>query len=92
MRVSYTLPALADLEAILEYSAVRSPHGAARVQARIKSIIDLLPPMIGVRTDDPTFRSLVVTPYPYLVLYEAPDDEVIIHSFRHSAHRPSSTP
>jgi toxin ParE1/3/4 len=94
VRVRYTLPAVADLEAILEYIAVRSPQGAGRVQARIKSIIDLLPehPMIGARTDDPTIRRLVVTPYPYLVFYQAANDEIIIHSIRHSARKPSSTP
>jgi plasmid stabilization system protein ParE len=56
LRIRYTLPALADLDAILDYLAVRSPQGAARVQARIKSLIDLLPthPLIGARTDDPT--------------------------------------
>jgi hypothetical protein len=56
----------------VRYPFRRSPHGAARVQARIKTVIDLLPshPFIGGRTDDPTIRRLVVTPYPYLVLYE----------------------
>ena len=89
MRVRYTLPALADLADILDYLAPRSPQGAGRVQSRIKSFIDLLPayPLIGARTDDPTVRRLVVTPYPYLVFYEVGDDEIIIHNVRHSARK-----
>jgi plasmid stabilization system protein ParE len=67
VRVRYTLPALADLDDILDYLAPRSPKGAARVQSRIKSFIALFAdaPLIGTRTDDPTIRRLVVTPYSY---------------------------
>jgi toxin ParE1/3/4 len=92
VRVRYPLPALADLDRILDYLAPRSPQGAARVHSRIKSLIDQLPtyPSIGARTDDPTIRRLVVTPYPYLVFYEVADDEIIIHNIRHSARNPSS--
>ena len=94
MRVRYTLPALADLDGILDYLAPRSPQGAARVHSRIKSFIGLLPthPLIGTRTDDPTMRRLVVTPYRYLVFYEVTDDEIIIHNIRHSARNPASMP
>jgi toxin ParE1/3/4 len=94
VRVRYTLPALADLDEVLIYLAPRSPQGAARVQSRIKSFIDLLPshPLIGARSDDPTIRRLVVTPYTYLVFYEVADDEIIIHNVRHSARNPSSMP
>jgi toxin ParE1/3/4 len=42
MRLRYTRPALADLASVLDYIAVRSPHGAARVHARIQSITNLL--------------------------------------------------
>jgi len=45
-----------------------------------------------VRTDDPTIRRLVVTPYPYFVFYEVGDDEIIIHNVRHSARDPSTMP
>ncbi len=94
MKVRYTLPALADLAEILDYLAPRSPQGAARVQSRIKSFIELLSthPFIGTRTDDPTIRRLVVTPYPYLVFYEVTEGEIVIHNIRHSARNPSSMP
>ena len=94
MRLRYTLPALAELDAILEYIEARSPQGARRVQSRIKVLVDLLllHPHIGVRTDDPTIRRLTVPPYPYLVFYEPTESEIIIHAVRHSARAPSGMP
>ena len=64
------------------------------MQARIKTFVALLPlhPLIGTRTDDPTLRRLVVTPYPYLVFYEAGVAEIIVHSLRHAARDPETTP
>jgi plasmid stabilization system protein ParE len=92
VNLHYTLPALRDLDEILDYVVGHSPQGAARVQARIKSFIDLLSlhPFIGTRTDDPTIRRLVITPYSYLVFYEATEREIVIHAIRHSARDPSS--
>ncbi len=31
---------------------------------------------------------MIATPYPYLIFYEAADDEIIIHGIRHAARRP----
>jgi toxin ParE1/3/4 len=72
LRLRYTLPALADLGAILDYVAAHSPHSARRVQARIRAMTDLLLlyPHIGRRTNDPTIRRMAVTPHPYLIFYE----------------------
>lgn len=94
MRLRYTLPALADLGAILDYIAAHSPQGARRVQARIQILTDLLlqHPYIGRRTDDPAIRRLVITPYPYLVFYEATESEIIIHAVRHAARDPRNMP
>ncbi len=94
MRLRYTLPALADLSAILDYIAAHSPQGARRVQARIKALTDLLLlyPNIGRRTDDPATRRMSITPYPYLVFYEATETELIIHAVRHAARDPSGMP
>lgn len=90
MKLRYTQPALADLSGILDYIAVRSPSGAAHVQARIKAITELLllHPRIGTPTDDPTIRRMTTPPYPYLIFYEATDDEIIIHTVRHGARKP----
>jgi toxin ParE1/3/4 len=94
VKLSYTLPALAGLEAILDYIDSHSPQGAARVKSRIQAMIDLLllHPLMGARTSDPAIRRMSVPPYPYLVFYEAADDELIIHAIRHAARKPSSMP
>jgi toxin ParE1/3/4 len=94
VRLRYTLPALADLESILDYIAARSPQGARRVQARIKAILDLLlvHPRVGARTDDPTIRRVTTTPYPYLVFYEITETEIVVHAIRHGARDPSGMP
>jgi plasmid stabilization system protein ParE len=66
VRLRYTLPALADLDSILTYTAEASPQGARRVQKRIQDVIDLLlaHPEIGIRTDDPDIRRLPRRPIP----------------------------
>jgi toxin ParE1/3/4 len=94
VKLRYTLPALADLGSILDYIATHSPHGAKRVQARIRAIIDLLlvHPNIGIRTDDRVIRRLTTPPYPYLVFYEVTETEIIIHAVRHAARNPSGMP
>lgn len=94
LRLRYTRPALADPDSILGYIEDHSPRGARRVQARIQSIIGLITqfPRIGRRTNDPTIRRVVVTPYPYLVFYEATEPELIVHAVRHAARNPSGMP
>lgn len=94
MRLRYTLPALADLNSILDYIAVHSPQGARRVQSRIKAVIDLLVqhPRMGRRTSDPVIRRISATPYPYLVFYEVTETEIIVHAVRHTARDPSGMP
>ena len=94
MKLRYTLPALADLSAILDYIAAHSPQSARRVQARTQALTDLLLhyPYIGRRTADPAIRRMIMTPYPYLVFYEATESEIIIHAVRHAARDPSSMP
>jgi len=93
-QLRYTRPALADLEAVLDYIATHSPQGARRVQARIQGVIDLLAqhPFIGTRTNDPTIRRMTTAPFPYLIFYEATDAEVIIHAVRHAARDPAGMP
>ncbi|WP_298258176.1 type II toxin-antitoxin system RelE/ParE family toxin [Bradyrhizobium sp.] len=94
MKLRYTLPALAELNSILDYIAARSPQGARRIQGRIQRIADLLlvHPEIGIRTDDPVIRRLSTPPYPYLIFYEITSSEIIIHSVRHAARDPSERP
>jgi plasmid stabilization system protein ParE len=60
VKLRYTLPALAELNSILDYIAAHSPRGAKRVQRRLQSIVDLLlaHPDIGIRTDDPAILAI----------------------------------
>jgi toxin ParE1/3/4 len=94
MRLRYTRPALADLDSILDFVAVRSPLGAARVHMRIQAVIGLLlsHPRIGAQTEDEIVRRIPTTPYPYLIFYEIAGDEIVIHAVRHSARDPSGMP
>ena len=64
------------------------------MEARIQAVIDLLAlrPNIGIRTDDPAIRRMAATPYPYLIFYEAAEDEIVIHALRHAARDPSGMP
>ncbi|MEI9426593.1 type II toxin-antitoxin system RelE/ParE family toxin [Mesorhizobium sp. Cs1299R1N3] len=45
-------------------------------------------PFLGKRTDDPAIRRLATVPYPYLIFYEAADEEIIVHAVRHGARSP----
>jgi toxin ParE1/3/4 len=94
VKLRYTIPALADLDAILDYIATHSPQGARRVQTRLSKVINLLPlhPYIGVRTDEPSIRRLRAAPYPYIVFYEVAADEIVIHARRHAASDPAGMP
>jgi len=94
LKLRYTLPALADLNTILDYIAAQSPGAAPRVQARMQTVIDLplLHPQIGRRTNDAAIRRITTMPYPYLVFYEATETEIIIHAVRHAARHPSGMP
>lgn len=94
MKVRFTRPALADLEATLEYLQTRSPQGAGRVRRRIDILVELLStrPFLGTLTADPTIRRLTTRPYPYLVFYEVTGEEIIIHAVRHGARDPASMP
>lgn len=94
MKLRYTLPALADLEAILEDIDRHAPQSALRVKARIQAITNLLllHPLIGARTNDPAIRRMTTPPYPYLVFYEATADEIIVHAVRHGRRDPATMP
>ena len=94
MKLRYTLPALADLDSILDYIASVSPQGAKRVQKRVHEVVNLLlsHPKIGIPTDDPVIRRLTTPPYPFLIFYEIAEDEIIVHAIRHTARDPSGMP
>ncbi len=92
MKLRYTHRAAAELEEILAYIEERSPTGARHVQARIKTITDLLllHPKAGQITSNYRLRRMVTSPYPYLIFYEVTQDDIVIHGVRHAARRPFS--
>ena len=91
MRLRYTLRGAAELDQVLDYIEMLSPQGAHHVRARIRTIIDLLlqHPQAGQLTSKGRLRRMIVSPYPYLIFYEATEDEIVIHGVRHAARRPS---
>lgn len=94
MRLRFTPEAALELEQVLASIAQQSPQGAGRVQSRIKKAVDLLieHPHSGQATSRRRLRRIVVTPYPYLIFYEARGDEVVIIGVRHAAREPSTMP
>lgn len=92
MKLRHTAKALGELDDILTWIAEQSPRGARNVQRRLRTMIDLLAehPRSGQMTNEPRLRRIVVAPYPYLVFFEAADDEVIIIGVRQGARDPST--
>jgi toxin ParE1/3/4 len=72
----------------------RSPHGAARVKARLLGLAGFIQsqPYGSRKTSEPGLRRIVAAPYPYLIFYEVKDDEVVIVGVRHGARDPGSMP
>ncbi len=99
MKLRYTLRGAAELDEVLNYIQARSPQGARHVQTRIRVIIDLLlrHPHAGQLTSKGRLRRMIVTPYPYVVypyvvFYQATEEEIVIHGVRHGARRPETMP
>ena len=94
MKVRYTQPALADLDDILTFIAERSPSGAERVKASVRSPERILAehPLAGRQTRLRWLRRIDAPRHPYAVLYEVDGDDVVIHAVRHGSRRPSSMP
>jgi toxin ParE1/3/4 len=64
MKLRFTPTALNELDKVLDDISRHSSRGASRVQARIKTIIDLLleHPNASQRTDLTSVRRIVATP------------------------------
>lgn len=91
MNIRYTRRAARQLDAILTYIEARSSQGARHVLDRFDAAILILAeqPHSGQPTNRSGYRRMVLNPYPYVILYRATSAEIIIHSIRHSARRPS---
>jgi len=94
MRVRFTLPALADLENIIDFLGEKSPSAALGVSRRVGQITVLLAeqPNVGRRTDADGIRRINLQPYPFVLFYEVLPDEVRVMAVMHGARDPDSMP
>jgi plasmid stabilization system protein ParE len=94
MRVRFTLPALADLETIMDSVGERSPSAARGLARRVGQITVLLAqqPNVGRRTDADMIRRINLQPYPFVLFYEVLPDEVRVMAVMHGARDPASMP
>lgn len=90
MKVIFTKPALAELEAIFSYISERNPTAALDVVGRIEHTVSQLArfPFIGHPKYKPGVRMLPLRRHPYLIFYKIEATEVHILSIRHGARRP----
>jgi toxin ParE1/3/4 len=89
MRVTWTRPALRELEAIGDYIARDDPVAAGEVVKRILDHTEVLEahPHIGRPGRIANTRELVVTGTPFIVPYRLRDDGAQILSVFHSARK-----
>jgi plasmid stabilization system protein ParE len=92
VKLRYTPRGAAELDKVLAYIEARSPQGARRVQTRIQVIINMLlqHPHAGRLTSKGRLRRIIA--FPYLIFYQATENEIVIHGVRHGARHPSSMP
>jgi toxin ParE1/3/4 len=78
-RLRWTEPASADFLGIVEWLKTRNPAAAARVGRRILDDVALLPnfPYLGKPGRSPDTRELVVTSFPYLIVYAVEHDATV---------------
>lgn len=89
MRVRWTYPALADLEAIGDFIARDNPVAAKQIVARLVGSVNALRdhPNLGRRGRLTGIRELIVSGTPYVVPYRVLDDDVQILAVFHGARR-----
>jgi len=90
MNVVFAPRALRDLTEIDAYLNDRSPSGALRVLAAIKSSIEALEafPEIGRIVDELQHRRLPVFHFPYVMFYRIVGNDILILHIRHTSRRP----
>lgn len=90
MKVVFTRPALAELDAIAAHIRERNPAAAANVVSDIERVASQLGrfPLMGHPKYRPGVRMIPLRRYPYLIFYSVEAGEVQILSVRHGARRP----
>lgn len=87
MTLIWTPRALDDLAAISAYIALGSPTAAARVADKLAAAVGALAstPNIGRFGKVAGTRELIVTPWPYIIVYRVEAEFVRIILIRHAA-------
>ncbi len=90
MNVVYAPRALRDLQGIGAYLLERSPTGASRILAAIRSSINTLSffPEIGPLVDNAGHRRMSVPRYAYVIFYRIDAPDLLILHVRHTSRRP----
>jgi toxin ParE1/3/4 len=87
MKVRFTRPAQADLQAIYDYVSRDDPRAASRLVTELiergRSLGDN--PHEGRETDEPNVRVIVVPRLRYFIFYSIESDEVHITHIRHTS-------
>jgi toxin ParE1/3/4 len=91
VKIAYSPRAVIDLAEIGSYLAERSPSGAAAVEQRMRTVIELIAqfPASGRTVHArPTVSVIPLGKYPYRIFYATSDDELIVLHIRHTARKP----
>ena len=90
MRVRFTRPARADLDAIYAYVSRTDPKIAALIVRRVIERAEALSrhPYTGRPADHPGIRVAALPRYRYLIFYRITDEEVHVLHVRHMSRRP----
>lgn len=87
LKLRVTRRAREQLHAIDDYIRAQNPRTATEVGDYLEAEFDLLRhrPFIGRRGRSPDTREKSVVRYPYVIVYEAKPDEVVILGIFHTA-------
>jgi plasmid stabilization system protein ParE len=92
VKVVYSPRAARDLAEIGNYLSERSSSGAAAVEHRVRTVIDLIArfPASGRRLEQrPSVSVIPLGNYPYLIFYTTSDRQLSILHIRHAARTPA---
>jgi plasmid stabilization system protein ParE len=90
MRVRFSAPALAELNAILADLAEKNPFAARRFEYRIRGVAERIgrfPRGFQEVEERPGVRRVPLVRYPYLVFYKVFDDDAIVLRIIHGARK-----
>ena len=88
MKVKFTKPALAELDALFAYIHQHNPVAAGQVVARVREITSQLGrfPDMGHPKYKPGVRMITVRRYPYLIFYTVENDGDLLHALQFCAY------